>query len=291
MIKSAWESLGTETLWRETLLLRIAVAACFIGHGLIAIQVSSNFGSEWSYWIRSVLPSAIEYNVSKNLLRLIGVIDIVDGVCLLLPRIPKQALAWVLGWGFLTALSRLFFLGAHIPPFELNGFHAFAEFLKRTPNWILPLLLVATTSPGMRFSASILKNRYKILTLTVAAQVAAIFLNNAYEYQGAYFDFELVKLGMPTWYFWSVTGLSGLAILMLPAVYFFGERLRLIRAGALSVLVVYLMAEGFSIFARNAPGGFSYALIRFISHLSMYTCLFWWVSWSLQRPKTKKIMS
>lgn len=234
MIKSAWESLGTESLWRDTLILRIAVAACFIGHGLIAIQVSSNFGSEWSYWIRSVLPSAIEYDASKNLLRIIGVIDILDGIFLLLPRIPRQALAWVLGWGFLTALSRLFFLGAHIPPFELNGFHALAEFLKRTPNWILPLFLVAATSPGMRFSAAILINKYKILTLTVAAQMVAIFLNNAYEYRGAYFDFELLKLGMPIWYFWAVTGLSVLAILMLPVVYFFGERLRLIRAGALS---------------------------------------------------------
>ena len=283
MIKSAWESLGTESLWRDTLILRIAVAACFIGHGLIAIQVSSNFGSEWSYWIRSVLPSAIEYDASKNLLRIIGVIDILDGICLLLPRIPRQALAWVLGWGFLTALSRLFCLGAHIPPFELNGFHALAEFLKRTPNWVLPLLLVAALSPGLRFSAQILEKKYKILALAVGAQMLAIVLNNSYEYQGSYFEFELTKVGMPTWYFWMVTSLAIFSLLLVPLIYFKGQHASLVTAWSVIVLAVYVMAEGFSIHARNIPGGLVYAAIRFVSHMSMYTCLLLWVFLSFRR--------
>jgi len=286
MIKTVWESLGSESLWRETLALRIAVAACFIGHGLIAIQVSANYGSEWSYWIRSILPSAIEYEASKNLLRIIGIIDILDGICLLLPRIPKQALAWVLGWGFLTALSRLFFLGVYVPPYEVNGFHAASEFIKRTPNWVLPLLLVAATSPGLGFSDSIRKNKYKILTLTVAAQTVAIFLNNSYEYQSPFFEFELIKVGMPQWYFWMVTCLSIFSFLMLILIYLQNKRSILISVvGATVTLLVYTMAEGFSVYARNLPGGFFYALIRFVSHMSMYTCMILWFSETLQRSR------
>jgi len=138
----------------------------------------------------------------------------------------------------------------------------------------------------LSFSASILKNRYKILTLSVAAQIVAIFLNNTYEYQNSFFEFELVKVGMPQWYFWMVTCLSIFSFLILILIYLQNKRSVLISVvGATVALLVYTMAEGFSVYARNLPGGFFYAFIRFVSHMSMYTCMILWFSETIQRSR------
>lgn len=276
MLKKIWSGLGAEEHWERTIVFRIAVACCFIGHGIIALQVAGNYGSEWSYWVRSILPSSIEYKGSELLLRIVGLLDIVDGLMLLLPRIPKQALLWVLGWGFATAASRLYFLGVLVPPFEVNGLHALAEFLKRTPNWVMPLFLVAITSPSVPQSTNVLKHKELIFSLAVASQMLALIANNTFEWLSPLFEFELMKHGLPVWFFWTETLLAIFGLFMIFTQIFIKPWRAIMRIGILAVFVAYCMAEGSYVYSRNLPAGFSYTLIRLVSHFSMYTCLLLW---------------
>lgn len=293
-LKTLYDQLASETLWRKTLHFRIAVACCFIGHGILAYQASTNFGSEWSAWVRSLFPATIEYTASEIFLKSVAIIDIVDGALLLLPRIPKSALVWVFGWGAMTAGSRLFFLGVYVPPLEINMINALAEFLKRAPNWIVPLLLIANTSPKIAKRYRLVDHQKSLLNVAVGSQMLGLYLKQCYEFNSPFFEFELLKFGIPTAVFWLATGSSliGLFVVILAAKV--PGLLR--KAPGLFLLVpfAYTVAEGTVIYSRNLPGGFMFTSIRFISHFCQYLTVILWtiqqLKWWRQRAAHTKSM-
>lgn len=275
-LKNLYEQLASEALWRKTLYLRIAVAGCFIGHGVLAYQASTNFGSEWSAWVRSIFPETIEYAASEIFLKSVAIIDIVDGALLLFPRIPKSALAWVFGWGAMTAGSRLFFLGVYVPPLEINMINALAEFFKRAPNWIIPLLLIANTSPQIAKRFRLLEQKNSWLNIAVGSQMLGLYLKQCYEFNSPFFEFELLKFGIPTNVFWLATGSSliGLFLVILSAKV--PGLLRKAPGVFLLVPFAYVITEGTMIYSRNLPGGFTFTSIRFVSHFCQYLTVILW---------------
>lgn len=275
-IKENYLDLGTESRWAESFHLRFAVACCFIGHGILAYQASTNFGSEWNAWVRMLFPESLQYSGASTFLQTVAFIDILDGLLLLMPRIPRSALTWVFVWGGMTALSRLFFLGAHVQPLEVNTLNAFAEFFKRAPNWIIPLLLIANVSPKIEARFQILKNKFNWLNAAVGSQMIGIYLKNCHSVSSPFFHFELMKVNMPLWFFWCVTVGSFLGIVLtltaakLPKIFY---KLRFL---SFIVPITYLCSECFFIYSRNFPGGFEFTFTRLISHFSMYLSVTLW---------------
>src|SRR4051812_13812396 len=90
-------------------LIRFAIAACFIAHGIVAIRISAVYFAQWNEWLQS-LPFHFSLTSIKWILRVIGTIDITCGLACLVSSRRKVALYWMVGWGFLTAVSRLYFL-------------------------------------------------------------------------------------------------------------------------------------------------------------------------------------
>jgi len=286
-LKDLYEELGTDSRWQRSLALRIAVAGCFIGHGILAWKASANFGSEWSAWVRMLFPASLEYRGSEIFLKTVAIIDIVDGLLLLLPRIPKSALLWVLFWGAMTAVSRLFFLGVYIAPYEINSMNALAEFLKRAPNWIMPLFLVAVTSPKLNERFKILANKHHWLNFAVGSQMLAILLHQIYEWNGPYFDFELLKVGMPPWFFGAVTAGAIMGLFLLILNYQSKLANKSFNFLLYIVPLTYVCAEGFVVFARNLPAGGLFAFVKFVSHFAMYFCMVLWVKNYLWQAQDK----
>ena len=244
--------------------------------------------------MRSIFPGTIEYAASEIFLKSVAIIDILDGALLLFPRIPKSALAWVFGWGAVTASSRLFFLGIYVPPLEINMINALAEFFKRAPNWILPLLLIASISPKIEKKFNLLEQKKSWLKLAVGSQMLGIYLKQCYEFNSPFFEFELLKFGISIDFFWLATGSSliGLIVVILdakvPGIFK--------KAPGLFLLVplAYALAEGATIYSRNLPGGLLFTSIRFVSHFCQYLTVILWtidhLNWGRQRcAQTKSV--
>lgn len=281
-LKRTYANLGMEINWRRTLSLRVVVAGCFIGHGILAYQASTNFGSEWSAWVRSLFPREYEYQSSEIFLKTIALMDITNGLLLFLPRIPRIALAWVFCWGAMTAASRLYFLYGYSPPMEINTFNALAEFLKRAPNWITPLFLVAASSPAIEKRHQILSRKIPWLNFAILCQLSGILLHNAHEANGPFFDFELLKLGMPLWFFYVVTVGSALGILVVARVHIQPKIPGSCWFLPMIVTLTYICAEGFSIYSQNLPAGSSFTAVQFLSHFAQYYCMWMWSKIQLQ---------
>ena len=103
--------------------LRIGVFGTFIGHGLVAL--GGNPG-----WIPLITAFGFSKNTAIILLPLIGIADILVALFSLY-RPFRIVLVWASFWGFATALSR-----------PIAG-EPILEFIERTPNWIIPLSLLA----------------------------------------------------------------------------------------------------------------------------------------------------
>ena len=122
------------------LAVKVAVSATFIGHGCYALgipAVPSSF-----LWLTSV-GFATDEAAARVLLQIFGQADLIAVLLLWLPWRASQTLAiiYMITWGLLTALSRLY-----VPLIDENtesvllrwGF----EFLVRTPHFLLPLVLL-----------------------------------------------------------------------------------------------------------------------------------------------------
>jgi hypothetical protein len=105
------------------LVLRIAVAGEFIGHGVFGLQGKK----EWIGWFSQF--GVTDPEKAATLLFLIGVVDIALAVLILIKPV-RLALLWMIFWGFWTALVR-----------PLVGMPVW-DFIERSANWGAPLALL-----------------------------------------------------------------------------------------------------------------------------------------------------
>lgn len=114
-----WNS-GTNLLeW----IARIGVFGTFLGHGIVAFGINPK-------WIPLFTGFGFTSEQAIFLMPFIGVLDMVIAVIVLVYPI-REVLLWAAFWAFLTALSR-----------PISG-EPFVEFVERSANWCLPLLLFA----------------------------------------------------------------------------------------------------------------------------------------------------
>ena len=105
--------------------LRIAAAMCCIGHGSFGIITKP-------IWCNYFAVFGIGHDVAYQLMPVVGCIDIFFGIMMLV--YPMRAIvAWLIAWGFITALLR-----------PLSG-EPFSEFIERAGNYGSPLALLVLT--------------------------------------------------------------------------------------------------------------------------------------------------
>jgi uncharacterized membrane protein YphA (DoxX/SURF4 family) len=108
--------------------LRIAAAMCFIGHGAFGIITKP-------IWCNYFGVFGIGHDLAYRLMPVVGTADILLGISLLV--YPTRAvLAWLVGWGFVTASLR-----------PLSG-EPFAELIERAGNFGAPLALLLLSGGG-----------------------------------------------------------------------------------------------------------------------------------------------
>jgi uncharacterized membrane protein YphA (DoxX/SURF4 family) len=104
------------------LILRIAVAMCFIGHGSFGIITKP-------VWANYFAVFGIGHTLAYQLMPVLGTVDILLGITMLV--YPVRAIAgWLVIWGLVTALLR-----------PLSG-EPFAEFIERAGNYGAPFTLL-----------------------------------------------------------------------------------------------------------------------------------------------------
>jgi hypothetical protein len=108
--------------------LRLASAMCFIGHGVFGIVTKP-------VWCNYFAVFGISHDEAYRLMPVLGSVDILMGISLL--AYPTRAiLAWLMGWGIVTALLR-----------PLSG-EPFAEFIERAGNFGAPFALLLLSGGG-----------------------------------------------------------------------------------------------------------------------------------------------
>jgi hypothetical protein len=108
----------------STLLLRLAVAGEFFGHGWLALSVKPS-------WIPLITALGFEVSTARLLMPAVGALDLVLAA-LVLVRPMRGPLLWMTFWGLFTALLR-----------PLSG-GSWVEFVERGANWGAPLALLST---------------------------------------------------------------------------------------------------------------------------------------------------
>jgi len=103
------------------LILRIATAMTFFGHGVYAIQ--GNTG--WLIYLETV---GFSVERAKDMIEIIGMADLMVAFIILL-RPNKYVVLWAFIWAFATAVMR-----------PLSG-ESIWEFVERGANWGAPLAL------------------------------------------------------------------------------------------------------------------------------------------------------
>ncbi|MBI2450445.1 MAG: hypothetical protein HYV47_02840 [Candidatus Nealsonbacteria bacterium] len=106
-----------------SLVLRIAVAGEFLGHGVFALQGKK----AWVEWFS--IFGISDPGVATKLLFLLGILDIALAALVLIKPI-RIALLWMAFWGFWTALLR-----------PIVG-EPIWDFVERWANWGAPLALL-----------------------------------------------------------------------------------------------------------------------------------------------------
>lgn len=105
-----------------SLVLRVAVAGEFLGHGIFSLQGKESF-------IELLTGAGLSHQAATTLLPIIGTVDITLAVVVLVWPI-RAVLLWMAFWGFLTALAR-----------PIAGEPVW-DFVERWPNWGAPLALL-----------------------------------------------------------------------------------------------------------------------------------------------------
>lgn len=106
-----------------SIILRIAVAGEFLGHGVFALQGKG----AWIGWIQGL--TGLDYITASQFLVLVGALDIIVALLVLVKPV-RIALLWAVFWGFWTALLR-----------PIVG-EPIWDFIERWANWGAPLALL-----------------------------------------------------------------------------------------------------------------------------------------------------
>ena len=104
------------------ILTKIGVFGTFLGHGIVALGINPK-------WIPLLTCYGFTENQAVALMPYIGIADIIVAFVVLLYPI-RAVVAWAIFWAFMTALSR-----------PISG-ENFVEFIERSANWCLPLILL-----------------------------------------------------------------------------------------------------------------------------------------------------
>ena len=113
-------------------LLRIGIAGTFLCHGLEAVFHNPQF---IDYLIRGgqlLAGARVEETAATTLLTAIGVLDIAVALAILVPKRLRAVAFWMALWGFLTAASRVLYM----------GWGNWPEALMRVTNGAVPLTLL-----------------------------------------------------------------------------------------------------------------------------------------------------
>ena len=106
-------------------LLRIAIAATFLGHGLEALYGKPEFVDLLLAAGRKLGGVAIPEAGAREALRAIGTLDLLVAAALLVPLRLRAVAAWAAFWGLLTAAARIVHLGwANTPEALVRVVHA-----------------------------------------------------------------------------------------------------------------------------------------------------------------------
>ena len=103
---------------------RIGVFGTFLGHGIVALGINSK-------WIPLITCFGFSEQQAIILMPYIGILDIIVAFFVLIFPI-RIVVFWAFLWAFATALSR-----------PISGLE-FVEFVERSANWSLPLVLLIT---------------------------------------------------------------------------------------------------------------------------------------------------
>lgn len=251
---------------------RLAIAGCFIGHGTIAIQNSNIYFSEWNNWVQQLFPEDQKLFGAEVMLNAVGAIDILVGICFLLPEVPSYALAWSMIWGAMTAASRIYFLSGLVPGFWMSVVNPLAQFLIRTPNWMIPVVFFIFYSGRVPQTPIRRISQKSWMTLGAVTQVAGLFLIYLVELYHPLFPYEIEKKSMPLWYF-HAGGLFTVLALSVFAFSFVGKfGQATFKSASIFAIIAYTFNEGFEIFS-NSPHGIKFTSLRIIEHAPIYVCL------------------
>lgn len=103
---------------------RIGVFGTYLGHGIVALSINPK-------WIPLLTCFGFTDTQAVILMPYIGILDIIVAIVVLLFPI-RIIVLWAILWAFATALSR-----------PISG-QEFVEFVERSANWCLPLVLLIT---------------------------------------------------------------------------------------------------------------------------------------------------
>ena len=112
------------------LLFRVACAMCFIGHGAFGIITKP-------IWCNYFAVFGTDQAMAYKLMPVVGAVDILLGITLLFYPLRFSA-AWLVFWGFFTALLR-----------PLSG-EPLAEFFERAGNYGAPVVLLLLTTSSLK---------------------------------------------------------------------------------------------------------------------------------------------
>jgi hypothetical protein len=133
-----------------SLLMRVAIAATFIGHGIYAVgllPVPQNFID------MSVAVFGFSEEGARIFLLIAGILDFIVGIGLFIPVLIRPSLLYCIFWGLATAVARV--ISKTDLPIEEIIFRWVPEMLLRLPNGLMPLWLLLTFYPRPKKSISI----------------------------------------------------------------------------------------------------------------------------------------
>lgn len=144
--------------------LRIACAMCFIGHGAFGIITKA-------IWCNYFGVFGIGQKTAYGLMPVIGTVDILFGLMVLFYPL-RGAFAWLVIWGFFTAMLR-----------PLSG-EPLAEFFERAGNYGAPFILLMLIAAGRKkdqsvfsaVSSNISLNDEGYKRIRIALRIAAFLL-------------------------------------------------------------------------------------------------------------------
>ncbi len=119
--------------------IKIMIALTFIGHALFALGYYPIPG----YFVDMIIKSfGMTESAAKTFLSVVGWLDIIAALLLFIPfpKWQKIGLYYIVGWGFLTALARVYANVSYgLGWYSLKQW--LPEFLMRFPHFMLPLFL------------------------------------------------------------------------------------------------------------------------------------------------------